>query len=391
MLQSTNLTPHEPKGSGPHPDSTAQCSEALSSEQDPCAECLRLPQLAGEWLSDTFLERRFHDDGHVNVEGLAQSSVISFLSKTAQTDEYYILDKPCSDLAAGLYRVRVESGAEPLLTIKKHGDGLSHPAETVDLVKPAEALILSLRNSAQLVAVVEKTRVTYKSRQIGNCLLHQDSVRGLGDFLDLKADTQELMDKFLISLGLDKEVPLNMSYRNMKNAKGIDPTQLKVWKFHEKFKDYIMGVVSGTLTPLGFLSATLASQQSKTAMIIALFSAGICDGMSDAVASSQTTQSDSAASTAQQVRAFFKTMAGKAIIPMTFVPIVLGTSSNLKILGLSVAWASVLLATTAAIQAVANENPIAKAVKRILFWGAGTTAAGVLLGSYVPKILERLF
>ncbi len=341
-------------------------------------------------LNDSFHERRFIDQGSINLEELANRGVLAFLLKSHHTDQYYLLEQSKASLPPALYRIREENGTEPLLTIKKHASGPGLAAETIDVVRPDPIVIEALREHGKLVAVIEKDRETYKSKEIANCLFHRDTVRGLGKFLDVKADSADTMEAFVKSLGLDTAPVIQQNYRALKEAAGIDPRQLKVWQFHEKFKGYIMGVVSGTLTPLGFLSATLASQQSRTAMVIALLSVGLCDGMSDAVASSQATQSGSKASGKDQLQAFLKTMAGKIAIPLTFVPITLLANSNTTIFACSAAWAAALLAATAAIQAVANERKLMPAVGKLLSWGAATTAAGTLVGNYVPKILSAL-
>ena len=341
-------------------------------------------------FSDSFLERRFADNGEINLPDLIKNEILSFLSKTTQRDEYYYIQESSFNIDKGLYRIRQEGSQSPLVTIKVQGDGQTKLSATIDIVNPDHNLIENLRKIGELVAVVEKDRNTYKSRQLPNCLLHFDSVRGLGNFLDVKADSSEVLETFISQLGLKSIVPIKQSYLAMKEQNGLDPLQLKVWKFHQRFQDYIMGVVSGTLTPLGFLSATIASGQSRSAMVVALMSAGFCDGISDSVANSQTTQSESRASSGKQIATFLKTMAGKVAIPFTFIPIVFCSTSNITTVALSLCWASLLLGTTATIQAIANERQVFPAVRRILAWGVGASAIGTIVGQVVEKVLGKL-
>ena len=339
---------------------------------------------------DAFLERRFRDSGQLNLDLLANQGIISFLSKVSHCDEIYEVSQPGERLAAGVYRIRDEGAGKPVVTVKRHGNSRGEFAETIDFIDPDPAMINMIRGSGKLIAVIEKTRTTYKSKHFPDCLIHSDQVEKLGRFFDLKADSLQSMEKFVEELGLGSSPDVGRSYLDLKIEAGISRRQLAIWRFHERFKDYIQGVVSGTLTPLGFLTATVASGGSKTAMIVALASAGISDGLSDAVAASQTTQSNSKASSLAQAAMFGKTMLGKIVIPVTFVPIVLGGESRFVITALSAAWAALLLSGTASIQALAHERSIGPAVARLVSWGAAAVAVGTALGNAIPALLSGI-
>ena len=53
-------------------------------------------------------------------------------------------------------------------------------------------------------------------------------------------------------------------------------------------------------------------------------------------------------------------------------------------------WSAVLLGSTAAVQAIANERKGPRAVGTMLGWGAGAIAAGTALGHFVPPILRSM-
>ncbi len=346
--------------------------------------------LAHAPFRDQFLERRFIDNGTIDLKRLSDQGQIAPLSKSDQTDEMYDIPAGIEGLTPGMYRIRTEGEAPPFITLKKHGNGRESFTETIDLIHPDEGLVDKIRNHGRLCAVIEKSRVTYKSRIIPNCLIHTDEVKGLGKFIDVKGDTSETLQRFIEALGLPDRLEINRSYLALTKEAGISELQLKAWKFHQRFQDYILGVVSGCLTPMGFLSATLVSGQTKTWMVTALLSCGFCDGTSDAVAAAQTTQSGSRATMREQALMFGKTLLGKVIIPSTFVPFVIGFDKPLAIGAATSLWAATLLSLTAAVQALANRRSPLQAIGKLLFWGACAVGIGSTLGKVVPELLPPI-
>ncbi len=357
---------------------------------DPGATQFDTPLTMSSGVRDQFLERRFRDVGQIDLEALANQGKIAYLSKSAPIDEFYEVSAAIPNVEAGTYRIRDEGAESPSVTVKKRGDGHAQLTETIDYIDPEEGMVDTIRSHGKLIGVVVKSRTTYKAKNHTDCLIHGDEVEGLGRFFDLKADSIESLDAFQNELGLSTEQEISPSYFEQRQEAGMSSRQLSVWKFHRQFEDYIMGVVSGTLTPIGFLSATVASGGSKSAMIIALLSAGLCDGLSDSVANSQSTQSGSRASVMDQAKLFAKTLTGKVAVPLTFVPMVLAAGSNTTITVVSSLWAAALLAGTASVQAIAHERSVPKAVGQILAWGGAAVGIGTALGNIVPPILERL-
>lgn len=340
---------------------------------------------------DRFFERRYRDNSEVDFDALDKQGKIAFLSKAVHIDEIYILHENYPDLPAGQYRIRNAGSERPFVTLKRHGDGNERVSETIDMVDPADSTLQILRSEGELLAVIEKYRLTYQSKLRPQCLLHSDYVPSLGRFYDVKADKQEHLAAFLSDIGLSAAVPLTQSYLQMKQAKGISSVQLSVWQFQQKFSDYILGVVSGTLTPLGFLTTAIAGGGAKPAMIVALLTAGFCDGLSDSVAAGQATQSSSNSKWFEQLSMFFKTMAGKVVIPCTFMPIVVLANGALSTAIYSSLWAGTLLAATATVQSVAHERRVLPAVGRLLAFGGTAVGVGALIGKGVLPILEKLF
>jgi adenylate cyclase class IV len=346
---------------------------------------------AGGGLRGTFLERRFRNDGQVDIEILCRNEEICFLSKSKHTDEYYRIDTTVAGLAPGLYRVRDEGAPTPLVTVKKQGDGRTAFSETIDIVHPDGSFLDRLLQHGRLTAVVEKTRVTYQSKSSPNSLLHVDEVDGMGAFYDLKGDTVEALDAFVSRLGLAEAPVISESYLQMRERLGISQTQLAVWQFHKKFQDYVLGLVSGTLTPLGFLSAMVASGGTRTMLVLSLLSAGLCDGLSDSVAASQTTQSEGKATLGDQVGAFLKTMSGKIAIPLTFLPVVLATSDPITTAVAASIWGATVLTGIATVQALAHSRRVLPAVAKLPSWGAAAVTAGTALGQFIPGLVARFF
>ncbi len=340
-------------------------------------------------LRDQFLEQRHHNCAQLDLSLLADNGVVAFLSKVHQMDELYEVPTG-TPIAGGTYRIRDEGASAPFVTLKRHGDGHSDYSETIDIVDPEEGFVGKIRKYGKLIAVIEKTRATYKSKEHENCLIHCDAVNGLGYFFDVKADTPQAMDSFTEALGLSSSTHVGMSYLEMKQEQGISDRQLSVWKFHQRFQDYVLGVVSGTLTPLSFLTATAATGASDEMLVVSLAVAGIGDGISDAVAASQTVQSKSGATTVEQFQVFAKTMLGKAVIPLTFLPSVLATSSELATIGTAAGWSLVLLASTATIQAIAHDRPVLPAIGRLAGFGGLAVGAGVAIGEVVPWLIGNI-
>ena len=340
---------------------------------------------------DQFFERRFPNKGEINFDYLIDSGKIAYLTKAVHVDEIYVLRGKHGELPAGQYRIRDAGSDRPFVTLKKQGDSLAHASETIDMVDPSDATLATIRQQGELLAVIEKYRQTYQSKLRPQCLLHSDFIPGLGQFYDVKADKLEHLSNFLADLGLSQASPIAKSYLMMKQEKGISPVQLRIWQFHQKFEDYIQGVVSGTLTPLGFLTTAIASGGAKPTMIVALLTAGILDGLSDSVAAAQTTQSASNSKWLDQATMFTKTMAGKIAMPCTFIPIVVAVPQPLHIAIVSSLWAAGLLAATATVQSVANEKRALPDVARLLLFSGASVTLGTVLGKVVLPALEKLF
>ena len=83
-------------------------------------------------------------------------------------------------------------------------------------------------------------------------------------------------------------------------------------------------------------------------------------------------------------------MAGKIVIPLSFVPAVLVSPNNVTILGWSLVQAVTLLAATAAIQAIAHERSAPKAMTKLVLSGLGATVLGLTVGNLVPKAFATL-
>jgi adenylate cyclase class IV len=341
-------------------------------------------------ISATFLERRFRMDGSFDAQRLARLNVLAFLAPATHVDEFYRISEKQADLGAGLYRIRQSGPGTILLTLKHNGSLSNVASETIDHINPSEELLSAIRKNGELVAVVEKDRLSYKSMNHQQCFLHVDSVQGIGDFLDVKADHPRELEGFLKELGLSKVPAIGQQYVDLRIEQGISPLQLRMWKFQRIFSDYILGVVSGTLTPLGLLTVTATMGGSQTAQMISLLSVGLCDGLADATAAGQATQSHSRASVFEQVSMFFKTMAGKVAIPITFIPVVLLTEGPVQTCAAATCWGTALLATTASIQALAHGKNVVREVARSVAFGLGSVALGFSLAQVLPPTLEWL-
>lgn len=341
-------------------------------------------------IAAAFLERRFHNDGSFDAQRLAREGVLAFLAPATHIDEFYRLSEARGDLGAGLYRIRQDGSGTLLLTLKRDGSGSNVASETIDHINPSDEFLSAIRKNGKLVAVVEKDRQTYKSMNHPQCFIHVDSVREMGDFIDIKADHPRELKAFLKELGLSEAPAIGRQYVDLRIEQGISPLQLQMWKIQQIFSDYILGVVSGTLTPLGLLTVTAAMGGSKTQQMISLLSVGLCDGLSDATAAGQATQSHSRASFFEQVSMFLKTMAGKVAIPITFIPVVLLTEGAVQTCTAATCWGAALLATTASIQALANGKNVAREISRSVSFGLGSVALGFSLAQVLPPALAWL-
>jgi adenylate cyclase class IV len=341
-------------------------------------------------LRDTFLERRFRDSGEVDTTRLYREGKIAFLGKAVHTDELYRIEQDLPGLPAGQYRIRNVKTERPFLTRKSNGDGINQPTETIDIIDPPDALLDTIRKNGEFLAVIVKFRRTYQSKTHPQCLLHIDTIPGLGDFYDLKGDKRGHLDSFVSEVGLGQATPLLDTYLSMKAAQGISPAQLRIWQVQQKMQDYVMGIVSGTLTPLGFIIGTAASGAPKSITLLNLMLAAFSDGWSDAVGEAQTTQSESNSKWSEQVTMFFKTMAAKVVLPSTYLPIVIFANQGLQVSLFSSLWAAAVLGSVATIQAVAAERPVKWRVGRSLLFGGGAVLLGYLIGEFGAPLLSQL-
>ena len=220
--------------------------------------------------------------------------------------------------------------------------------------------------------------------------MHHDAVAGLGTFLDLKAPSEVVLTLLVQDLGLESFALIQESYVDLALRQGLSPTRLAAWRFQQSFSDYILGVVSGTLTPVGLLSVTAIAGGSQVNQIMALLSAGLCDGLSDSVAAAQATQSDSRASWSRQLGMFCKTMAGKVVIPLTFIPSVLLSDGPVQTCALAALWGSTLLAGTATVQALAHGKSVAKEVSKSVGFGLTAISIGATAGQVLPPVLTEV-
>lgn len=383
----------------PSPDADHQRADAVAEPraESPDGRNTEATRVAGASLADLrapsrgyrdeFLELRHRDVGQLDLQRLSDSKVIAPLSKTRHRDELYEVPEGHA-IEPGIYRIRDEGAPKPFVTVKRHGDGRTIYSETIDIMAPTDELLGDIRKHGTLLAVIKKERVTHKSKNEPNCLIHHDRVEHLGEFFDVKADTAESMERFVKALGLNPQTEVNKTYYEMRKERGISNFQLAVWKFHERFEDYVIGVVGGTLTPLNFLAGFSAAGASDGAILVAIALAAFGDGAADAVATSQAEQSQAGATTKNQAAKIAKTLVGKAVVPLTFVPIVIGASSEIATIGLSLAWSAVVLSATAAIQKIASEEAILPAVGRLLAFSAGGVGVGVTAGKLVPWIAQ---
>jgi adenylate cyclase class IV len=341
--------------------------------------------------SATFFEARFKPAGELNIMELAANNKIEFLGTAREVDEFYEVPEGIEALAAGTYRVRETGSASTVLTQKTHTTCPSGAAAlTHDIVNPPDELLAQVRDRGRLLGVVEKDRHTYRSTTFPGCLVHHDAVAGLGTFLDLKAPSEVVLTLLVQDLGLESFALIQESYVDLALRQGLSPTRLAAWRFQQSFSDYILGVVSGTLTPVGLLSVTAIAGGSQVNQIMALLSAGLCDGLSDSVAAAQATQSDSRASWSRQLGMFCKTMAGKVVIPLTFIPSVLLSDGPVQTCALAALWGSTLLAGTATVQALAHGKSVAKEVSKSVGFGLTAISIGATAGQVLPPVLTEV-
>lgn len=371
------------------PPCTLPIPERLTPEQTPVTSPSS-SSATSSGFEARFFEARHHTQDLELVERAARAGVIDYLGMTSEQDEFFDLREGIGQLPAGVYRIRMIESGTCVLTHKTPPRQAGGQATTVDFVDPGEEMLASVRTNGELIAVVRKERKTYASRTHSFCHLHVDVVDGLGTFIDVKASTEIDLARFESDLGLSRANAISESYLDLARQKGQTPLQLKMWRLQQTFSDYILGVVSGTLTPLGFLTVTALSGGTPAQQIISLLSAGVCDGISDSVAAGQATQSDSRASWTQQIAMFSKTMAGKVLIPITFIPTVVVASSATQTCALATGWALSLLASTSAIQAIANGKSVAREVSKSAGFGLAAASVGAVLGQTLPPVLSKL-
>ncbi len=340
---------------------------------------------------DQFFERRFRNTGQVEEDRLVKDHSIAFLTKAVHADRLYQVNDPPPGYPPGQYRIRNSGSERPFLTLKAQGDGTNRASDVVDIVEPADAVLEHIHRHGQLLAIIEKFRKTYHSKNHPQCLLHIDEVTGLGAFYDVKADRPEHLQAFLHEIGLGTSTPIAKSYLQMLQEQGISKLFLKVWPIHETVKDYVQGVLSGALTSGGFLIFTTTAGGSKGLMLASLLTAGLVDGTSDSVAAGQATQSESGSTGWDRFSKFGKTFAGKFAIPCTYIPIVLSCHEALSTSVSAGIWAATLVTATTAVQSIARAKPLAKEIATVLGYSIASIGAGTLIGKFGVPLLERLF
>lgn len=273
------------------------------------------------------------------------------ISVSTQLDSYFFTSQ------GEVWRIREESGTFILSKKSANRDGnILIWEDTDEVISQGEAK--KLFKEGKVVAKVEKQREMFSLDNVFICV---DDVAHLGGFTQFRAFSREALNNILKMCGLEENDCLQESYYELTVAKNHSKIKSYLIRNHSSFSELVTGITTGTMAPFAMLCALSTGYSSSETLLKLLVSYAVADGGIEAYGIASSEFSDRSKNLKDVAETFIKTLAGKALMPLSYVPIVINsTPSNVQLL--SGIWCCLVLSLVSAEQAIATQRNILKAI-----------------------------
>ena len=291
------------------------------------------------------------------VEGILDRSLLFSL----QAEPLGQLSQKDTYLAGGSTR-RIRSEADQYIYAEKADDtGLRARVKDVSERPIEKAEVKHLIRRWGVLATICKTRTFYR---LGNAIIAQDEVEHLGNFVEVRADSEDDLFQVLALLELE-DAAMKQSYLDLMLAKRLPPWKRKLVEVHDSIGELSFGIISGILTTVGVLIGVNSASSSKLAVFAAIVSIGVADSCSDAFGIYNAKISERGNSASAAFRYALGTFVGKFIMPFSFL-FAIWMLPLLKATIVDLVWAVIVLSLLSAEQAVIGEKSLLKNTGRNL-------------------------
>lgn len=281
-------------------------------------------------------------------------------------------------------RIREEKGQ---FTLTKKDDDVGEAAR----VKGVFSQVLSQAEADQLMKDRGVRALVYKQRtwvRLGGAVIRLDEVEHLGQFVEISAGDEAGLFQTLAALGIDRSRLIKQSYLELIIARSLPRWVQRVLRFHERVGELAFGITSGILTTVGVLVGVIAANPDQLSAIGGIVAIAVADSYSDAFGMYMARVSERGTPRKLAMRHALGTLAGKAVIPLTFIVPLLVLPLGAAV-WVDLGWGAVALALLSAEQAVVEQRPIGRRVARNLGLALIIVTSSLLAGKLVHRLLGR--
>jgi predicted adenylyl cyclase CyaB len=280
-------------------------------------------------------------------------------------------------------RIREEQG-QLTLTEKAEDTGSKVRIREVSsqVLSPEEASQLINQRGVRILVCKKRTWV-----RLGGAIIRLDEVEHLGSFVEISAQDESALSQTLETLALTGRALIKESYQDLMVARSLPAWIQLVLRFHDRVGELTFGITSGILTTIGVLVGVNSATASRLSVIAAVVAVAVADSCSDAFGMYMAKVSERGSSARQALRLAFGTLAGKAVLPLTFIVPLLIFPLGAAI-WVDLAWGALTLGLLSAEQAVVEQQAIARRVARNLGLALVIVVNSALAGSLVAWLKE---
>ncbi len=230
---------------------------------------------------------------------------------------------------------------------------------------------------------VMKTRTIYKC---GAVQINVDRVSHLGDFVEIRAECDEEIERWAEILCLDPSDLEDASYYEMMQNHSMSVVEQSIVRRYDDTQAMTFGIVSGILTAVGIIAGVSGDDASAKMIIKVLLALAFADSCSDALGQFRAEWTKWDSDLRASIRVGLSTLVGKMVMPLTFI-FWFAVLPLRYAFWVSFGWALLLLGLHALAEATARERP--RMLHPLIILGLSTAA--VVLTKAVTMLLDMFY
>jgi predicted adenylyl cyclase CyaB len=257
-------------------------------------------------------------------------------------------------------------------------------------IRQVSSQVLSPEEASRLIKERGVRALVCKNRtwiRLPGAIIRLDEVEHLGSFVEISAQDESTLSQTLESLGLQGKPLIKQSYLDLMIARSLPYWVRLVLQFHDRVGELVFGITSGVLTTIGVLVGVHSATSSRLSVIAAVAAIAVADSCSDAFGMYMAKASERGGSARQALRFALGTLAGKAVLPLTFIVPLLLLPLNVAV-WVDLAWGALVLVLLSAEQAVVEQRPVGWRIARNLGLAVVILANSALAGWLVAWLKE---